>query len=78
MPRFNAVVICADTFRADYLGCYGNPWISTPRLDGLAAQGLVFEECFAEALPTIPARKAYFTGRPLFPWWEVRRYKGDP
>jgi arylsulfatase A-like enzyme len=78
VPRFNAVVICADTFRADHLGCYGNPWISTPSLDHLAAQGIVFEECFAEALPTIPARKAYFTGRPLFPWWEVRRYKGDP
>jgi arylsulfatase A-like enzyme len=77
MPAFNAVVICADTFRADHLGCYGNPWISTPALDRLAAQGIVFEACFAEALPTIPARKAYFTGRPLFPWWEVHRYKGD-
>src|SRR5436190_20480508 len=73
----NAIVICADTFRADHLGCYGNAWIHTPHLDRLAAEGIVFEDCFAEALPTIPARKAYFTGRPLFPWWEARPYKGD-
>ena len=65
----NAIVICADTFRADYLGAYGNGWIKTPHLDRLAAEGIVFENSFAEALPTIPARKAYFTGRPLFPHW---------
>ncbi len=73
----NAIVICADTFRADHLGCYGNTWIHTPHLDRLAAQGVVFEDFYAEALPTIPARKAYFTGRPLFPFWERRPYKGD-
>ena len=56
----NAIVICADTFRADHLGCYGASWIKTPHLDQLAAEGIVFEVCFAEALPTIPARKAYF------------------
>lgn len=73
----NAIVICADTFRADHLGCYGNGWIQTPNLDRLAAEGVLFEACYAEALPTIPARKAYFTGRPLFPHWERRPYKGD-
>ena len=77
----NAIVLCADTFRADHLGCYGQPHggpeIKTPHLDQLAAEGVLFEECYAEALPTIPARKAYFTGRPLFPHWEVRPYKGD-
>jgi arylsulfatase A-like enzyme len=73
----NAIVLCADTFRADYLGCYGNPWIKTPYLDQLAAEGIVFEDCYAEALPTIPARKAYLTGRPLFPHWERRPFKAD-
>lgn len=73
----NAIVICADTFRADHLGCYGASWIKTPHLDQLAAEGIVFEDCFAEALPSIPAHKAYFTGRPLFPHWERRPYKGD-
>jgi arylsulfatase A-like enzyme len=74
----NAIVICADTFRADHLGAYGNTWIQTPTLNRLAEQGVVFEEFFAEALPTIPARKAYFTGRPLFPHWQRLPYKGDP
>jgi len=74
----NAIVVCADTFRADHLGAYGSTWIETPALDGLAAAGVTFDACFAEALPTIPARKAYLTGRPLFPHWERRPYKGDP
>jgi arylsulfatase A-like enzyme len=78
-PRANnAVVICADTFRADHIGAYGNDWIRTPNLNQLASQGITFQNAFAEALPTIPARKAYFTGRPLFPHWQRLPYKGDP
>lgn len=74
----NVVVLCADTFRADNLACYGGVSIVTPALDAFAAEGIVFEDLYAEALPTIPARKVYFTGRPLFPTWEVRPFKGDP
>jgi arylsulfatase A-like enzyme len=74
----NAVVICADTFRADHLGAYGNGWIKTPHLDRLATEGITFQNAFAEALPTIPARKAYFTGRPLFPHWQRLPFKADP
>ncbi|MCL5947422.1 MAG: sulfatase, partial [Chloroflexi bacterium] len=44
----------------------------------LATEGVVFEDLYAEALPTIPARKVYFTGRPLFPTWRVQPFKGDP
>jgi hypothetical protein len=28
-----AIVICAETFRADHLGCHGAGWIKTPRLE---------------------------------------------
>ena len=73
----NLLVIVADTFRADHLGCYGNPWIHTPNLDALARGGVRFTQAYAEGLPTIDARRVLMTGRRLFPGWEVRAHKGD-
>ena len=34
-----------------YLGCYGNEWVATPNLDRLAAEGIVFDQHFAESPP---------------------------
>ncbi|MFH1742945.1 MAG: sulfatase [bacterium] len=65
-PR-NIIVIIADTWRADYLGAYGNEWIQTPNLDRFAAESVVFKQCYADGLPTIPARRVYFTGRTVLP-----------
>ena len=53
----NILVICADTFRADYLGCDGNSWIQTPHIDKLASEGIRFDEFYGEALPTIVESK---------------------
>lgn len=63
----NLIVITSDTFRADYLGCYGNDWIRTPYLDRLARQGAVFTNCYGDGLPTIPARRVFFTGNSIIP-----------
>ena len=76
-PLMNLIVICTDTLRADYLGCYGNAEVRTPNIDQLASQGVVFENAFAEGLPTLNARRVYFLGRPVFREWEVIRHKGD-
>jgi len=65
----NLIIICSDTFRADYLGCYGNDWIETPYLDQLASEGILFLDCFAEGLPTIPARRTLMTGRRVLPFY---------
>lgn len=73
----NFLVFCCDSFRADHLGCYGNARVQTPHLDALAREGVVFENFFAEALPTLNARSVFFTGRHQFPGWQVRRHKGD-
>ncbi len=59
----NIVLICADTLRADYLGCYGNDWTHTPRLDALAAESIVFDRYYAASFPTMPNRADVFTGR---------------
>lgn len=65
--KLNLVVIIADTFRADHLGCYGNEWIKTPNLDRLAQEGVLFERCYADGLPTIPERRVFFTGKSIIP-----------
>ncbi len=46
-------LITLDTTRADRLGCYGNRSASTPSLDRLAAQGLLFETCIAPVPTTL-------------------------
>jgi len=64
----NLVIIVSDTFRWDYLGAYGNDRIKTPNLDKLAAESAVFEDAYAEGLPTLPVRRVLLTGRPVFPF----------
>lgn len=65
--KLNLIVIIADTFRADHLGCYGNDWIKTPNLDELAKEGVTFTNCYADGLPTIPERRVFFTGKSIIP-----------
>ena len=64
----NVVVIVADTWQFNYLGCYGNPWIRTPNIDRLAAASTVFENAYAEGCPTVPTRRALMTGRYTLPY----------
>ncbi len=69
----NLIVIIADSTRCDHLGAYGNQRVKTPNLDRLAAEGTVFENSYADGLPTIPCRRVYHSGRSLLeekrPWW---------
>ena len=65
--RFNIIVIIADTFRADHLGCYGSARVKTPYLDSFAKQSVVFTNASAEGLPTIPCRRVYHTGKSVLP-----------
>ena len=63
----NLIVIIADTFRADNLTCHGNTLTKTPNLDRLAAEGVAFTNCYADGMPTIPARRVFFTGKSIIP-----------
>ena len=63
----NLIVIVTDTFRADHLGCYGAENTETPNLDKLAAEGVVFTNCYADGLPTIPMRRVFYTGNSILP-----------
>lgn len=59
----NVIVICMDTVRADRLGCYGyelNP--TTPTLDRLAEDSLLFADTSATAGWTKPSVPSFMTG----------------
>ena len=58
----NILVLALDSLRADHLWCYGEPRPLTPALDRLAAQGTVWEQCFAPAIPTHPSFTTFYTG----------------
>jgi len=66
--QLNLIVMVLDTLRYDMINHIGVDWIQTPNMDRLARQSVIFENCFAEALPTIPVRRALFTGMRSFPW----------
>ncbi len=58
----NVVLISMDTTRADHLGCYGWHRNTSPHIDGIAEQGVVFETCFSTGIPTHPAHTTMLTG----------------
>ncbi len=63
--RPHVILISIDTLRQDHLGLYGYPRSTSPTLDALAGESLVFENCFAPAPYTLPSHASMFTG--LYP-----------
>ncbi len=61
----NIIIICLDTLRADHLGCYGYRRDTTPNIDRLAAQGILFERTLSQSPWTLPAHVSLFTS--LYP-----------
>lgn len=61
--RPNILFICTDQQRYDALGCYGNPSIQTPHIDALAAQGVLFEQCYVQSPVCAPSRASLVTGQ---------------
>ncbi len=56
------LLITLDTLRADRLGAYGHPGGLTPRLDALAAGGVVFGEALASVPLTLPSHATILSG----------------
>jgi len=63
--RPNIVIYMVDTLRADHLGCYGYERPTSPRLDELAKEAVLFEHVIAQSPWTRPSVASLFTG--LFP-----------
>ena len=63
----NVILVIIDSLRRDHVGAYGNPWIQTPTLDAIAGESLLFTHAQPEAMPTLPARRAIYTGMRTWP-----------
>lgn len=61
--RPNILFICTDQQRYDTLGAYGNEHARTPVLDGLAEEGVTFENCYVQNPVCAPSRASLMTGR---------------
>lgn len=61
--RPNILVLMPDQHRWDILGCAGDPVVKTPHIDGLAAQGTVFDNVFCQGPLCMPARASFLTER---------------
>jgi arylsulfatase A-like enzyme len=77
----NVVLVVFDSLRKDSIGCYGSPpWgpVKTPHLDRLAEESLMMTRAYPESLPTLPTRRALYTGRRVYPFRNADfRLKGD-
>jgi arylsulfatase A-like enzyme/Flp pilus assembly protein TadD len=62
----NVVLITLDTVRADALGVYGQTRPTSPVLDRLAREGVLFEQAVSAAPSTLPSHASIMTG--LFPF----------
>lgn len=65
MQKPNIILISIDTLRADHLSCYGYKRLTTPNLDHLAEEGVLFTNAYSTAVWTPPAHASMLTG--LYP-----------
>jgi arylsulfatase A-like enzyme len=61
-PRTNLVLLSIDTLRADHLGAYGYGRPTSPAIDGMARQGVLFRNATAAASWTLPSHASMLTG----------------
>jgi arylsulfatase len=79
-PPRNLLLISLDTVRRDHLSVYSYQRATTPALEKLAREAVVFERAFSSATNTEPSHLTLFTG--LSPdqhgvWWNGTTFKGD-
>ena len=61
--RPSILLVTVDTLRADHVGAYGFEANTTPNLDALAGEGVVFERALAASSRTAPSHATMMTSR---------------
>lgn len=59
----NILWICSDQQRYDTLGCTGNPFVCTPNIDALAADGVLLKSAYTVSPVCAPSRACFLSGR---------------
>lgn len=73
----NVLIIVMDALRADHLGCYGYGRPTSPHIDRLAAEGVLFEQAYSNSSYTNESISVLFSGQlpSSNPWgagWHAR------
>jgi choline-sulfatase len=58
----NVLLISIDTLRADHLSAYGFPRPTTPNIDAVAREGVLFKTVYTPVPMTLPAHVSMLTG----------------
>ena len=69
--NFNVILIIFDSLRKDCIEGLGSPpWgkVFTPNLNKFLKESFTLNRCFGESLPTLPARRAIYTGQRCYPF----------
>jgi arylsulfatase A-like enzyme len=61
----NVILIILDALRPDYLSCYGHSIKTSPNIDLLAQNGIIFKNAFSQSNLTLPSVTSLFTS--LYP-----------
>lgn len=64
-PPTHVLFLMWDTARADRMSLYGHERTTTPYLDRLAAESVVFDAAYAPSFWTVPSHASLFTGTPV-------------
>ncbi len=60
----NVILVTLDTQRPDFIGAYNPTKASTPNIDSLAANGILFDNCYSPIPITLPAHASLFYSLP--------------
>ncbi|QHT61553.1 sulfatase-like hydrolase/transferase [Paenibacillus lycopersici] len=62
----NLILFGIDSLRRDHMSGYGYSKLTTPYIDKLASEGVLFEQHFSPSIPTTPAYASMLTGMDVF------------
>lgn len=63
LSNYNLIIINIDALRADHLGCYGYRRNTSPFIDSLAQNGMIFERAMSNSSFTRESVSVLFSGR---------------
>ncbi|WP_181397668.1 sulfatase family protein [Gracilibacillus dipsosauri] len=66
MKKPNVIMFGIDSLRRDYMSSYGYHRLTTPHMDKIASEGVLFENHFSPSIPTTPAYASMLTGMDCF------------
>jgi arylsulfatase A-like enzyme len=73
----NVILVSLDTTRADRLSCYGHFRRTSPHLDRIAEEGVLFTDHFSPHIPTYPGHTTMMTGKDPYAH-QITRQSGTP